>query len=204
MSNGTSLLSAVARFGARTSKDPVEQKSKKATDTEAKHGVNKECAGSTTEQASSTKPKPTRTNILAEMAYRNIMTTNQKYNERVHKPAIWCTDSRYFENKNDLHSFIDTDTRSMRRKTAWKQLPVSTKTQLCLEFLCTDPALDHDEESRAKLCKDVQHGGTNILSCVEYDKGEQRILKIDYDSCRVCEKEHYTVQGTDLSFEDDL
>lgn len=190
MSNGTSLLSAVVRFGARASKDPIEQKSNKAT----------ECEGSITDHAN----KPTRTNILAETAYRNIMTTNQKYNERVHKPAIWCTDSSYFENKNDLHSFIDTDTQSMRRKTAWKQLPVSTKTQLCLEFVYTDPALDHDEELRAKLCKDVQRGGTNILSCVEYDKKEQRILKIDYDSCCACEKEHYKVQGTDLSFEDDL
>lgn len=195
MSNGTSLLSAVARFGARASKDPMEQKSKKkATDTDRS---NKECDEDTT-------PPPTRTNILAEMAYRNIITTNQKYNERVHKPAIWCTDTSYFGDKSDLDSFIDTDTLSMRRKTVWKQLPMSTKTQMCLEFVCTDPVLDHDEELRAKLCKDVQHGGTNILSCVDYDKQEQRILKIDYDSRRACEKEHYKVHGTDLSFEDDL
>lgn len=203
MSNGTSLISAVARFEARASKDPIEQKSKKrATDTKAKDDrLNTECDESTTTQPT---PPPTRTNILSEMAYRNIMTTNQKYNERVHKPAIWCTDTTYFGDKSDLDSFIDTDTLSMLRKTVWKQLPMSTKTQMCLEFVCTDPVLEHDEELRAKLCKDVQHGGTNILSCVHYDKQEQRILKIDYDSCRACEKEHYKVHGTDLSFEDDL
>ena len=195
MSNGTSLImSAIARFGARASVDSADQQNNTNTNTNI-------TVGDTTTQIS---PPPTRTNILAEMAYRNIMTTNQKYNERVHKPAIWCTDTTYFEDKSDLDSFIDTDTMSMRRKTAWKQLPLSTKTQLCIEHVRTDPALDQDEPQRSKLREDILRGCTNIMSCVDYDKQEQRILKIDYDSCRACEKEHYKVQGTDLSFEDDL
>lgn len=184
MPNGKGLLSAISRYGQRMGTSNVTTQSEDTNTTDPP--VNKQ----------------TRVNILAEMNYRNIVSTNQKYNERIHKLSVWCTDVSYFERNNDLDDFITADMQRMQRKSVWKQLPVSTKTQLCLEFVQADTTID--EPTRSKICTDLRADTTNILSHVEYDRVGQCVQKIDYAAYTRYTKERYRVDQTDLSLDCDF
>lgn len=126
------------------------------------------------------KPIRTNTNKMIDYQFSSIIYANDIYKKKMNK-SKQTIESHFFTSTDEFNQYIETDIKKLN----WKQVPVSTKIQMCEEFVKKDDSLTDTQKIENILrIKNYIHNINTTYPFIIYDKELNKILSIEYNKIK--------------------
>ena len=119
------------------------------------------------------KVRPEKINKLIDYQHASILYANDTYKKKMNRSQNQY-DIYTFASQTEFQKYIDDDLKDL----PWKDLPLSNRYKLVVDFIKNDETLTEIEKNNIEL--KVMSNLKNKVHFVTYDKSTNSITSIDY------------------------